>query len=223
MSKNCLQGKVALITGASRGIGAEVAKHLAREGAHVIIAARNISDLEKVDDEIQASGGMATIVQLDLTDYTKIDVLALSIAERFGKLDILVGNAAILGVLSPITHLTVDVWQRVMDTNLTANWRLIRAMDPLLRKSDAAKAMFVTCDIARTCDAYWGVYSASKAGLEALLKTYANEIRHTNVKVSLCSPGSVATYLRQEAMPGEDQSTLQTAREAAVKIAEFAF
>jgi NAD(P)-dependent dehydrogenase (short-subunit alcohol dehydrogenase family) len=204
-----LQNKIALVTGASRGIGAAVAKRLAAEGAHVILVARTISGLEETDDAIKAAGGEATLVPLDLLEGNKIDELGGIIAKRFGKLDILVGNAAILGVLSPTSHITPSIWEKTIATNLTANFRLIRSFDSLLRQSEAGRAIFVTSGVTKIEAPYWGAYAASKAGLEQLIATYSAELKQTNVKVNLVDPGIVRTGMRAEAMPGEDANTLR--------------
>jgi NAD(P)-dependent dehydrogenase (short-subunit alcohol dehydrogenase family) len=204
----CLAGKVALITGASRGIGAAVAERFAREGAHLVLAARTVGGLEEVDDAVRAAGGSATLVPLDLRDFIKIDELAAALYERYGHLDILVGNAAEFGTFSPLGHIDPGLWQEVIDLNLTANWRLIRAMDPLLRAAERGRAIFVTSGIARAPRAYWGPYAVSKAGLEVMVKTYAAEIAKTNVRANLLSPGVVRTRLRARVFPGEDPMTL---------------
>jgi NAD(P)-dependent dehydrogenase (short-subunit alcohol dehydrogenase family) len=207
--------KLALVTGASRGIGRSVSKVLAREGAHVILAARREGSLEEVDDEIRAAGGSATLVKLDLSAGDKIDALGPTIYERWGKLDILVANAGMLGPLSPLPHISEDAWTNVMAINLTANWRLIRTLDPLLRHADTGRAAFVSSGAATAKNAYWGPYSASKAGLEALVKTYAHEIANTNVRANIIRPGAVRTEMRQQAFPGEDPMTLPTSEELA--------
>lgn len=203
-----LKDRLALITGASRGIGRAVALSLAAEGAHVILVARTVGGLEDVDDEIQKAGGKATLVPLDLTDYDGLDRLGATIFERWGKLDILVGNAGILGPLTPVGHISPDEWDKVMAVNVTANWRLIRSLDPLLRRSDAGRAVFVTSGAAQKCRPYWGPYSATKAALNAIVKTWANETLKTDMKINLLSPGPVATKMRAKAMPGEDPDTL---------------
>ncbi len=208
MARARLAGRVALITGASRGIGAAVARRFAAEGAHVILVARTVGGLEEVDDAIRASGGTATLVPLDLVDFDHIDRLGAAVAERHGRLDVLVGNAAILGSLRPMGHFPPAEWERVFAVNVTANWRLIRSFDALLRASDAGRAIFVTSGAAREAFAYWGAYAASKAALETLARTYAAEVRKTKVRVNLLSPGVVRTALRAEAMPGEDPMTL---------------
>lgn len=208
MTAKRLDGKLALITGASRGIGRAVALEMARQGAQVILVARRVGALEKLDDEIRGIGGSATLVKLDLTDGDKIDALGPSIYERWGRLDILVGNAGLLGPLSPLPHIPADSWQAVMDVNVNANWRLIRTCDPLLRNAEAGRVVFVTSGAAAAKRAYWGAYSVSKAALEALAKTYAHEVANTNVRVNLLNPGPVRTGMRAQAFPGEDPETL---------------
>ncbi len=208
MSDQRLKNRIALITGASRGIGRAVALAYAREGAHIIAMARSTGALEELDDEINDLGGAVTLLRLNLTNGDKIDALGPTILERFGKLDILVGNAGVLGPLSPLGHVSEKDWNEVLNVNLSANWRLLRTLDPLLRKSDAGRAIFVTSGAARNCRAYWGPYSVSKAALEALVKTYAAEVSDTNVRANLISPGVVATAMRAKAMPGEDSATL---------------
>lgn len=203
-----LQDRVALITGASRGIGAAVAKAFAAEGAHVILVARTVGGLEEVDDAIQAAGGTATLVPLDLTDGAAIDGLAAPLLERWKKLDILVGNAGILGRLTPMGHYPPDLWEQVMALNVTANWRLIRALDPLLRASDAGRVIFVTSGITQTVRPYWGAYAVSKAALEALALTYAMEVAKTDVRVNLVNPGPTRTAMRAQAFPGEKPEQL---------------
>jgi len=203
-----LAGRIALITGASRGIGAAVAERFAREGAHVVLAARTVGGLEEVDDAVRAAGGSATLVPVDLRDSIKIDELAARLFDRWGRLDILVGNAAEFGVFSPLGHIDPATWGEVMDLNLTANWRLIRAMDPLLRAAPAGRAIFVTSGVARGVFPYWGPYAVSKAGLEMLVKIYAGEITKTRVRANLVDPGIVRTRLRARAFPGEDPSRL---------------
>ena len=204
----CLSGKIALITGASRGIGAAVAERFASEGAHLVLAARTIGGLEEVDDAVRAAGGSATLVPVDLRDFVKIDELAAALFERWGRLDILVGNAAEFGVFSPLGHIDPETWTEVMDLNLTANWRLIRAMDPLLRAAPAGRAIFVTSGVARGVFPYWGPYAVGKAGLEMLVKIYAGEIAKTRVRATLIDPGIVRTRLRARAFPGEDPRRL---------------
>lgn len=208
MSDQRLKNRIALITGASRGIGRAVALAYAREGAHVIAMALSAGALEELDDEINGLGGAVTLLRLNLANGEKIDALGPTILERFGKLDILVGNAGVLGPLSPLGHVSEKDWSEVLNVNLSANWRLLRTLDPLLRNSDAGRAIFVTSGAARNCRAYWGPYSVSKAALEALVKTYAAEVNDTNVRANLVNPGAVATAMRAKAMPGEDPATL---------------
>ncbi|MBL4759108.1 MAG: SDR family NAD(P)-dependent oxidoreductase [Rhizobiales bacterium] len=218
-----LQDRIALITGASRGIGRAVALAFAREGAHIIAVARTTGGLEELDDDINLAGGSATLVPLDLSDYAGIDRLGGTIYERWKKLDILVGNAGILGPISPLGHISPKQWDEVMTINVTANWRLIRSMDPLLRQSDAGRAIFLTSGAAFKCSAYWGPYSVSKAAVNALVATYANEIGKTNVLVNALSPGPIRTKMRAEAMPGEDPNSLpppDALDEAFIKLAE---
>jgi NAD(P)-dependent dehydrogenase (short-subunit alcohol dehydrogenase family) len=205
-----LAGRVALVTGASRGIGAAVAKRFAAEGAHVVLVARTVGGLEEVDDAIRAAGGTATLVPLDLRDADAIDRLGAALFERYGHLDVLVGNAGLLGTLTPIAQVKPAEWAQVLDVNLTANWRLIRSMDPLLRAAEAGRAMFVTSSVGHAVRAYWASYAVSKAALEALVGTYAAEVQKTNLRVNLVDPGRVRTAMRAKAYPGEDPMTLKT-------------
>jgi NAD(P)-dependent dehydrogenase (short-subunit alcohol dehydrogenase family) len=210
--------RTALVTGASRGLGRAMALALAREGAHVVICARSPGALEEVDDEIRATGGRATILKLDLRAADRIDQLGPVLFQRWGKLDILVAAGGILGPLSPLPHVSVDAWESVIDINLSANWRLIRTLDPLLKRSDAGRALFVTASEAAGDLAYWGPYAVSKAGLEALAKTYAQEVVNTNVRVNLLDPGAMRTGLRAKAFPGEDRAKLGDP----TRVADFA-
>jgi NAD(P)-dependent dehydrogenase (short-subunit alcohol dehydrogenase family) len=203
-----LQGKLALITGATRGIGAAVAKRFAAEGAHVVLIGRTQGALEELDDAIGEAGGEATLVPLDLRQFDAIDRMGFALHERFGKLDIVVGNAGVLPHLTPTGHLDPTVWQEIIDVNLTANWRLIRSLDPLLRRSDAGRALFTTCAAAREAGPFWNAYAASKAGLEALVRSYAAEIANTPIRVNLIDPGPVHTRLRNNAFPAENKSSL---------------
>jgi NAD(P)-dependent dehydrogenase (short-subunit alcohol dehydrogenase family) len=214
-----LTGRVAVVTGASRGIGYAVALALGEAGAHVVATGRTQGGLEELDDAIKAAGGSATLAPFDITDYEAIDRLGAALYQRFGKLDILVGNAGLLGGVSPLGHLEPKDWEKTLAVNLTANWRLIRSLDPLLRASDAGRAVFVTSGAAHKDRAYWGLYAATKAGLEALARSYAAETRNlTPVRVMLVNPGPLATAMRKRAMPGEDQSTLKKPAELAPKI-----
>jgi NAD(P)-dependent dehydrogenase (short-subunit alcohol dehydrogenase family) len=215
LSSGRLTDRIALITGASRGIGRAVAEKFAEEGAHVLLLARSRKALEEVDDRIRAAGGKATLIPLDLADGKAIDALGPSLYERFGRLDVLVGNAAILGRLSPLTHVPSELWEKSFAINVTANWRLIRTLDPLLRRSDSGRAIFVTSGAAGEGRAYWAPYAVTKAALEVLARTYANETNDSAVKVNLIDPGATATRMRAEAYPGEDQSKLRTPAQAA--------
>jgi NAD(P)-dependent dehydrogenase (short-subunit alcohol dehydrogenase family) len=201
-----LAGRVALITGASRGLGAAAALAYAAEGAHCVLVARTVGGLEEVDDRIKAIGGAATLVPLDVTDGPGIDRLGQALFDRFGRLDVLLGNAAILGTLSPMGHFEPKVFEQVMAVNVTANWRLIRSMDPLLRRSDAGRAIFVTSGASRRILPYWGAYATSKAALDMMVGIYAAEVAHTQVKVNLFNPGPMRTFMRREAFPGEDEA-----------------
>ena len=203
-----LANRIALVTGASRGIGAAVAVRFAKEGAHVILVARDSKGLESTDNVIRSAGGTATLVPLDLTDSRKIELLAASVAERFGKLDILVGNAAILSDLTPLPHTNSSDWDRVMAVNVTANWQLMRCFDAMLKASDAGRAIFVTSGVTRRAAAYWGTYAISKVALEAMAQIYAAENSKTPLKINLIDPGAVRTRMRAQAFPGEDPLTL---------------
>ena len=222
MTAGRLKDRIALITGASRGLRRAVAVAFAREGAHVLLLARSRKALEQVDDRIRQGGDKATLIPLDLADGKAIDALGPTLYERFGRLDILVGNAAILGRLSPLTHIPSEHWERSFAVNVTANWRLIRTLDPLLRRSDAGRVIFVTSGVARSARAHWAPYSVTKAALEALAKTYANETADSAIKVNVVDPGATATSMRAEAYPGEDQAKLptpETVAEAFVPLA----
>jgi NAD(P)-dependent dehydrogenase (short-subunit alcohol dehydrogenase family) len=217
-----LKDRIALVTGASRGLGRAVALAYACEGAHVLLLARGMPNLGRADDDIRAAGGRASLVPLDLTDGPAIDALGPSLYERFGRLDVFVGNAAILGALSPLPHIPSAHWDRVFAVNVTANWRLIRTLHPLFERSDAARIIFATSSVAQSSRPYWAPYSVSKAALEALAKTYANETAGTEIRVNLVDPGAMATRMRAEAYPGEDQATLpqpQQTTEIFVKLA----
>jgi NAD(P)-dependent dehydrogenase (short-subunit alcohol dehydrogenase family) len=211
--------RIALVTGASRGIGRALAVALAREGAHVIALARTQGALEELDDDIRALGGAATLVPCDLADFDALDRLGASIFERWGKLDVFLGNAGMLGTLSPLAHVEPKAWDRVIAVNLTANWRLIRSLDPLLRASDAGRVAFVTSSVGHCAPMrpYWGPYAISKAGLEALARTYAAETAGTGVTVMIANPGALRTRMRAQAMPGEDPQKLRTPEEFAEK------
>jgi len=221
-----LEGRVALITGASRGIGRAVAERFAGEGAQLVLVARTPGALEEVDDHVrEISGRRATLVPLDIKDFDGIDNLGAAIFERFGRLDILIGNAGILGTLSPMGHIKPDVWEEVLATNLTANWRLIRSFDSLLRQSDAGRCVFVTSTAGYQPRAFWSAYSVSKAALEMMVKIYAEEIAKTPIRVNLVNPGATRTAMRAQAMPGEDPSSVKSAADVTeqfVRLSEAA-
>ena len=217
-----LAGRVAVVTGASRGIGRAAALALTEAGAHVVALARTQGALEELDDHVRRTGGTATLVPVDLKDFPALDRLGTAIEQRWQKLDILVGNAGILGELAPLTHVDQPVWDSVMAINVTANWRLIRALDPLLRRSDAGRAVFLSSGAAHKCTAYWGPYSVSKAALEALVRTYAAETASTPVRTMLVNPGPLRTAMRKTAMPGEDPMTLKTPEDLAPHIVRLA-
>ena len=213
-----LTDKIALVTGASRGIGAALAIALARQGAHVVAVARTVGGLEELDDKIREGGGEATLVPLDLKDYDGIARLAAALDQRYGRLDVLVGNAGIIGPLSPLDHVEPKAWDDVVALNITANWHLIRVMGPLLRKSSAGRAVFMTSGVAHMGRAYWGPYAMSKAALEVLAQTFAAETTSTNVRVNLFGPGPTRTQMYAAAFPGIDPMTLPTPEEVAEKI-----
>ncbi len=214
-----LDGKIAVVTGATRGIGEAVAVDLAGRGAHVIAVGRKVEPLEALDDRIKAVGGSATLVPLNLTDGAGVDRLGASIYERWGKLDILVGNAGVLGRISPLAHIPERVWKETFEVNVSANWRLIRTLDPILRRAEAARCVFLTSGAATKLRAHWGVYSISKAALNALVATYAAEVANTPIRANLFSPGPVRTGMRAAAVPGEDPMTLPAPEEIAPYIA----
>jgi NAD(P)-dependent dehydrogenase (short-subunit alcohol dehydrogenase family) len=221
MSTPPLADRIALVTGASRGIGRATALALARAGAHVVAVARTVGGLEELDDAIRAGGGSATLVPLDLKDTPGIVRLAAALAERYQRLDVLIGNAGILGPLSPLGHVEPKAWDEALAVNLTANWQLIRALDPLLRRSTAARVVFVSSGIAARPRAYWGPYAVSKAALEALARTYAAETVSTHVRVNLFNPGATRTRMRATAMPGEDPAGIKTPEPVAEQILEL--
>jgi NAD(P)-dependent dehydrogenase (short-subunit alcohol dehydrogenase family) len=216
-----LAGRIALVTGASRGIGHATALALARAGAHVVAVARTVGALEELDDAIRAAGGSATLVPLDLKDHDGIARLGGALNERYRRLDVLVGSAGLLGPLSPLGHVEPKAWDDVIAVNVTANWHLIRSMDPLLRASQAGRVVFLTSGLGSNPRAYWGPYAISKAALDAMARTYAAETVTTNVRVNLFSPGPTRTRMRAAAMPGEDPATLKTPDVVADKIVEL--
>lgn len=202
------QGRIVLVTGASRGIGYATARELAKAGAHVIAIARTQGGLEDLDDEIKAAGGECTLVPMDLKDGDSIDRLGKALFERFGKIDGLLMNAGQLGDITPLPHTKPADFESVLSVNLTANYRLIRALDPLLRASDAGRVVAVTSSVAQSHRAYWGAYAISKAGLEAMANIYGEETEVTSVRVNLYDPGGTRTAMRAKAVPGEDSSLL---------------
>ena len=213
-----LANRIAVVTGASRGLGRATALALAKEGAHIVAVARTQGGLVELDDEIRSLGGEATLVPVDMTDYPALDRLGAAIFERWKKLDILIGNAGVLGKLTPMPHVDQKLWDEVMAVNVTANYRLIRSLDPLLRASDAGRAVFITSGLAQKCWPYWGPYSISKAALEAMVKTYAGEVATTPLRVNCFSPGPTRTKMRATAMPGEDPETLPPPETVASQI-----
>lgn len=217
-----LHDRVALITGASRGIGAAVARRFAAEGAHVVLLARTVGGLEEVDDAIKAIGGTATLVPCDLREFERLDQLGPPLLERFGRLDVFVANAGTLGTLTPVVQYDAAAWQEAFDVNVNANWRLIRVVDPLLRRSDAGRAILVTSAAARNPRAYWGAYAVTKAALEALATVWAAELATTSVRVNLLNPGPTATGMRAAAFPGEDPATLLTPDQIAETFVQLA-
>ena len=196
------------MTGASRGIGRAIAKALALQGAQVIASARTKGGLEELDDEVKALGAQISLLRLDLKDGAQIDTLGPTLYQRWQRLDIFVGSAGVLGPLTPLGHVSEQDWSQTLETNLTANWRLLRTLDPILRLSPAGRVLFITSLAAQRCRAYWGPYSISKAGLEALAKTYAHETESTRIRVNLLDPVKVRTRMRRQAYPGEDETTL---------------
>ena len=218
-----LKDRVALVTGASRGIGRATALALAREGAHVVALARTQGALEELDDEIRAAGSTLTLVPLDLLDFAGIDRLGAALYARHKKLDILVAAAAELGPLSPLPHVKPDDFERTLAVDLTANYRLIRSLEPLLRASPSACALFLTGGVPEGAHAaYWGAYAAAKAGLEAMVRAWAAEVAHAKVRVLLVDPGPTRTALRAKAFPGEAPSGLPKPKAAAEAIVELA-
>lgn len=221
MTLGTLDNRIALVTGASRGIGKAVALELAHRGAHVIAVARSSSALEQLDDEIRTIGSEATLVPLDLRDGPAFPRLAGAIAERWRRLDILVGNAGVLGTLTPVHQIDPKQWIEAIDVNVNANLRLIQFLDPLLKAADAGRAVFVTSRAVQNLRPYWGTYSASKAALDALVKTYANECASSRVRVNLFSPGPVRTGMRARAFPGEDPMKLPAPEDIAPEIVDL--
>ena len=221
MSDKILEGRVTLVTGASRGIGYQAALALSKTGSHIIATARTQGGLEDLDDAIKAEGGECTLVPMDLKNGDGIDQLGKIIHERWGRLDGFFANAGILGEITPAPHTTPKTWDDVMAVNVTSNYRFIRSLDPLLRASDAGRAVFVSSSVARSHPAYWGVYAASKAALEAFVSCYAKEAAVTKLKVNLLNPGATRTAMRAKAMPGEDPKVLPNPADLAPLIVEM--
>lgn len=221
MTDKPLANRIALVSGASRGIGRATALALAKAGAHVIAVARTNGALEELDDEIKAAGSTATLVPLDIKDSDGIARLGLALHERYGKLDVMVLNAAILGPLSPLSHVEPKAWNDVIAVNVTANWHFIRSMEPLLVKSDAGRAVLITSGAAWSGTAYWGPYAISKSAIDTMARTWAAENAITSLKVNLFNPGPIRTRMRAAAFPGEDPEELKTPDEAAQKILEL--
>lgn len=216
-----LAGRVAVITGASRGIGAETARLFAAEGAHVILLARTVGGLEEVDDAITSAGGTATLVPCDLTEFDCIDNLGPPLYERFGKVDAFIGNAGMLGDMTPLGHYDAKRWHEVFDVNVHANWRLIRTLDPLLKLSDAGRGVLLTSTAAHTARAFWGAYAVTKAAVETLARVWASEVANTSVRVNILNPGGTRTAMRAEAFPGENPMTLKTPDAVAAALLEL--
>jgi len=221
MTESTENKRIAFVTGATRGIGRAAAVALAKSGCHVILSGRTVGALEEVDDEIRAEGGTASILKLNLMNAEKLDALGPSLYERWQKLDILVAAAGVLGRLGPLSHLPDEIWNETLAINLTANWRLIRTLDPLLRRSEAGRALFISSGAARRNRAYWGPYSVSKAGLDSLVKTYAHELEETPATANLLDPSATRTKMRAKAFPGEDPETLKTPESLAPVILEM--
>jgi NAD(P)-dependent dehydrogenase (short-subunit alcohol dehydrogenase family) len=218
-----LADRIALVTGASRGIGAAIALQLAQAGAHIVAVARTVGGLEELDDKIKAAGGSATLVPLDMKDSAGIARLALALNERYGRLDVLIGNAGVLGPLSPVAHIEPKDWENTFAVNVTANWQLLRCMDALLKRSSAGRAVFLTSGVAHKARAYWSPYAASKAALEALVCSYASECANTKVRANLFTPGPTRTRMYATAFPGIDPMTLPTAEEVVKTLLPLCF
>lgn len=216
-----LAGRVIVVTGASRGIGYFSAIEAARRGAHVIAVARTVGGLEDLDDDIQAVGGSATLVPMDLTDGDAIDRMGRAIFDRWGKLDGLLANAGLLGVISPVSHLAPKEVQKLFDLNVIANFRLVRSLEPLLKQSDAGRVVFVSSSSAKSCKPYWGLYAATKAALNAMAKSYAGENANSKLNINVVNPGPTRTQMRAKAVPGEDPNSLPHPRDIAPKFIDL--
>jgi NAD(P)-dependent dehydrogenase (short-subunit alcohol dehydrogenase family) len=218
-----LKDKIALVTGASRGIGRASALALAKAGAHVVAVARTEGGLTELDDEIRAvTGEPATLVPMDITEGNGLDQLGLALHERFGRLDVLVHAAAMLGPMTPMSHLEPQHWDKVVALNLTATYRLLRSFEPLLKASDAGRAIFLTTGRVAHPKAFWGPYGTTKAGMEHMVRTWADELEQTTVRAVLLDPNTMRTKMRAEAMPGEDPKTVTPPEEIGPLIVELA-
>lgn len=215
------QNPIALVTGASRGIGAEIALALAGQGIHVVAAARTQGGLEELDDRIQKAGGSCTILPVDLSKLDAVDQIGPTLAERFGRLDVLVANAAMLGPLSPVHHIRPKEWEQVMALNFMSNIRLVRSVDPLLRSAPAGRAVFITTALVQKPLAYWGPYCASKAALQAFTQSYAAETLETPLKINAIHPGVVDTAMLKGAFPGGFPGETKTPAQAAADILPY--
>ena len=215
--------KIALVTGASSGIGSATAIELAQKNVHVIITGKTLSGLQVTESKIKLDGGTSTIAQLDMNDFVGIDRLGMEIFKRWGKLDILISNAAVLGILGPLHHQSSEDFFDVININLLSNHRLIRSMDALLKKSTFSKALFLSSSMASTPKSFWGAYAISKAALNHMVKIWANENKNNNLSIIIVNPGKTRTKIRAKAMPGENEQVLQTPEEVAKKIVNLIF
>jgi NAD(P)-dependent dehydrogenase (short-subunit alcohol dehydrogenase family) len=215
--------KIALVTGASSGIGSATAIELAQKNVHVIITGKTLSGLQVTESKIKLDGGTSTIAQLDMNDFVGIDRLGMEIFKRWGKLDILISNAAVLGILGPLHHQSSEDFFDVININLLSNHRLIRSMDALLKKSTFSKALFLSSSMASTPKSFWGAYAISKAALNHMVKIWANENKNNNLSIIIVNPGKTRTKMRAKAMPGENEKVLQTPEEVAKKIVNLIF
>jgi NAD(P)-dependent dehydrogenase (short-subunit alcohol dehydrogenase family) len=221
MQTGALKGRVILVTGATRGLGYASALYMAKQGAHIIALGRTQGGLEDLDDAVKAIGGETTLVPMDIKSFDGLDQLGGIINERWGHLDGLLGNAAVLGDITPAPHVEPKTFDEVFAVNVTANYRLIRSLDPLLRASDNGRAVFLTSGVASSRRAFWSAYAASKAALEAFVQCYAKEVEITNLRVNLLNPGATATAMRAKAMPGEDPAVLPSPSDVAPLIAKM--
>ena len=216
-----MKNKIALVTGASRGLGRSIARSLAKKGAELILVARTISALEELDDEIKSLGSKSTIVPMDLEDNEAIDVLGGEINKKWGKLDILISNAATVGEITPISHLDPKIWNKVINLNLSVNFRLIRSFEPLLKNSNQSYAIFLSDNNSKLPKPFWAPYNISKFGLEILIKIWKKEIERTNIKAIIFEPGDMKTAMRASFMPGENNKSLNNPEDISEKIADL--